>query len=158
MRFGPQRRAIFGYRNIKKVVRTGQFFNILTCKRAPRYSGVQILRVRPSKSGPNPSSFFFCILMCKRAARHTGAQFFHIPTSKSRPNPSVFSHVELNMRFAPQRRAIFPLNRYLRTRRFTEPTFRFFDPAEPQIIAQSIAKTEHFGTFLTFRTSVSCFF
>ena len=66
MCFAPQRRAIFATSQLQKMVRTRQFFSILTLK-------------------------------C--ASRHSGVQFF-----------------------------ISPLNSYLHTRRFTEPTFR---PSRP---------------------------
>ena len=49
---------------------------------------------------------------------------------KSGPLPSVFWHFDFEMSFSLQRRAIFhfPLNSYLRTRRFAEPTFRLSWP------------------------------
>ena len=62
------------------------------------------------------------ILTWKCASRHNGVQFF-------------ISH----------------LASWLRTRRFSEPTFR---PPEPQIIG----KTQCFATFLPFRASASSFF
>ena len=62
------------------------------------------------------------ILTFKCASRHNGVQFF-------------ISH----------------LARWLRTRRFSEPTF---DPPEPQIIRQ----TQCFATFLLFRAPASFFF
>ena len=62
------------------------------------------------------------ILTWKCASRHNGVQFF-------------ISH----------------LASWLRTRRFSEPTFR---PPEPQIIG----KTQWIATFLPFRASVSSFF
>ena len=99
-----------------------------------------------------------CILTCKCASRHSRAPFFNIWTSKMAPRMWCFVHFDLQMCFAPQRRAIFQhpnfkkcsdtvsflafslpnvlfataachfftclLNSYLRTRRFSEPTFR----------------------------------
>ena len=52
-------------------------------------------------------------------------QFFHIWTSKSGPELVCFVHFDLKTCFSLQRRAIFHFssNSYLRTRRFTEPTF-----------------------------------
>ena len=47
------------------------------------------------------------ILTCKCASRHSGVRFFDICGSKSGPYPSFFSHFHLQMRFRPQRRAIF---------------------------------------------------
>ena len=71
----------------------------------------------------------FNILTWKCASRHNGVHFFNISTSKSGPNVVCFVHFDLEMCFAPQRRAIFhlssgPLASWLRTRRFSEPTFR----------------------------------
>ena len=65
---------------------------------------------------------FFALLTSKCASRHKGVQFFN-------------SH----------------LARWLRTRRFSEPTF---DPPEPQIIGN----TQCSAAFLPFRASASSFF
>ena len=98
------------------------------------------------------------ILTSKCASRHNGVHFFDIGTSKSGPTLVCFAHFDLEMCFAPQRRALFrqlnfqkwsdPLGvlslftwkcasrhngvqfflshlaSWLRTRRFSEPTFR----------------------------------
>ena len=98
------------------------------------------------------------ILTSKCASRHNGVHFFDISTSKSGPTRRCFVHFDLEMCFAPQRRALFrhlnfqkwsetpsvlyiltwkcasrhngvqffisPLASWLRTRRFSEPTFR----------------------------------
>ena len=66
------------------------------------------------------------ILTWKCASRHNGVHFCDIATSKSGPRPSVFNTFDFEMCFAPQRRAIFiaPVASWLRTRRFSEPTFR----------------------------------
>ena len=50
------------------------------------------------------------ILTCKCASRHNGVHFFDISTSKSAPRPRCFVHFDLQMCFAPQRRAIFHLS------------------------------------------------
>ena len=50
------------------------------------------------------------ILTWKCASRHNGVHFFDISTSKSGPRPSVFNTFDLEMCFAPQRRAIFHLS------------------------------------------------
>ena len=99
-----------------------------------------------------------CIFTCKCASRHSRVPFLNIGTSKSGPRMWCFTHFDLQMCFAPQRRAIFghrnfqngsdnevfctfwlanvlrataachfsPVcqNSYLRTRRFSEATFR----------------------------------
>ena len=47
------------------------------------------------------------ILTWKRASRHNGVHFFDIVTSKSGPKLRCFVHFDLEMCFAPQRRALF---------------------------------------------------
>ena len=48
------------------------------------------------------------ILTCKCASRHSGVPFLAIGTSKSGPRVWCFTHFDLQMCFAPQRRAILP--------------------------------------------------
>ena len=48
------------------------------------------------------------ILTYKCASRHSGVPFFQIATSKMAPPLRCFVHFDLQMCFAPQRRAIFP--------------------------------------------------
>ena len=101
---------------------------------------------------------FLTLLTSKCASRHNGVRFFDIATSKSGPRMVCFVHFDLEMCFAPQRRALFRhlnfqkwsaplvllsiltwkcasrhngvqlfishLASWLRTRRFSEPTFR----------------------------------
>jgi len=58
---------------------------------------------------------------------HNGVPFFDISTSKTCMRPSVFYTIDFDICFAPQRRAIFfisHLAKWLRTCRFSEPTFR----------------------------------
>ena len=50
------------------------------------------------------------ILTWKCASRHNGVHFFDISTSKSGPTLVCFVHFDLEMCFAPQRRAIFHLS------------------------------------------------
>ena len=47
------------------------------------------------------------ILTWKRASRHKGMHFLDITTSKSGPSMVCFVHFDLEMCFAPQRRALF---------------------------------------------------
>ena len=47
------------------------------------------------------------ILTSKCASRHNGVHFFDISTSKSGPALLCFLHVDFEMCFAPQRRALF---------------------------------------------------
>ena len=50
------------------------------------------------------------ILTSKRASRHNGVHFFDISTAQSGPHLVCFAHFDLQMCFAPQRRAIFHLS------------------------------------------------
>ena len=70
--------------------------------------------------------FFFTLLTSKCASHHYGVHFFIISTSESAPASVCFVHFDLQMCFAPQRRAIFHLSsgQLVRTGRFSEPTFR----------------------------------
>ena len=58
-----------------------------------------------SKKAQNPQ--FFTLLTWKCASRHNGVHFFDISTSKSGPRMVCFVHFDLEMCFAPQRRALF---------------------------------------------------
>ena len=111
-------------------------FNILTCKCASRHSSVQFFDIKPPKSGPYPSvfphfdlqicfapqpraifqhrnvqngsdtvSFWHFHLQC--ASRHSRVPFLNIGTCKMAPRMWCFAHFDLQMCFAPQRRAIF---------------------------------------------------
>ena len=57
------------------------------------------------KSGP--SMWCFYILTWKCASRHNSVHFFDISTSKSASKLVCFVHFDLEMCFAPQRRALF---------------------------------------------------
>ena len=108
----------FSTAQLPKVVRMWGVFSFFTCKCAWRHNGVHFFDIATSKSGPelvcfvhfdfdmctfSPSKLpkmvrswcVLCILTSKCASRHNGVQFF-------------ISH----------------LARWLRTRRFSEPTFR----------------------------------
>ena len=52
----------------------------------------------------------FNMLTSKCASRHNGVHFFDISTSKSAPSMVCFVHFDLEMCFAPQRRATFHLS------------------------------------------------
>ena len=55
----------FSTSELQKVLRTRQFFNILTCKCASCHSGVPFFHIWTSKSGPYPSVFWhFDLQMC----------------------------------------------------------------------------------------------
>ena len=57
------------------------------------------------------------ILTSKCASRHNSVHFFDISTSKSGPELVCFVHFDLEMRFAPQRRALF---RHLNFQKWSE--------------------------------------
>ena len=57
------------------------------------------------------------ILTSKCASRHNGVHFFDISTSKSGPRMVCFVHFDLEMCFAPQRRALF---RHLNFQKWSE--------------------------------------
>ena len=129
---------------LQKMLRTCQFLNILSCKCAPRYSGVQFFDIETSKSGPSMLCFVhfgltnellattechfatsplpkvvracrvLYILTYKCASRYDGVPFCDIATSKSGPSMLCFVHFDLQMCFSLERRAI------LRHRNFQE--------------------------------------
>ena len=88
MCFAPQQRALFRHLNFQKLSENGVFWCVLY------------------------------ILTSKCASRHNAVHFFNISTSKSAPNPSVFNTFYFQMRFAPQRRALF---RHLNFQNCSEP-------------------------------------
>ena len=89
------------------------------------------------------------ILTWKCASRHNGVHFFDISSAKGGPSTRCFAHFDLQMCFAPQRRAIF----HLSSGQLALPSL-LFDPPEPQIIG----KTQCFATFLPFHASAPSFF
>ena len=141
----------FSTSQLQKVVREWRVLYILTSKCASRHNGVEFFRPN-FKKWSEPISFlafwlqnvllataacnfftsqlqkvvwdrqFFSILTWKCASRYSGVQFF-----------------------------MSPLDSYLRTRRFTEVTFR------PSRLTNHW-QTQHFATSLTFRTCWPSFF
>ena len=88
-----------------KVVREWCVLYILTWKCASRHNGVHFFDIWTSKSGPRPSVFnTFDLEMCFAPQRRA---LFDIGTSKSGPRMVCFVHFDLEMCFAPQRRALF---------------------------------------------------
>ena len=183
MCFAPQRRALFRHRNFQKssdteVFSTFSLRNVLRATTACTFSTSQLPKVVRT-----PGVFY--ILTWKCASRHNGVHFFDISTSKSGPNPWCFVHFDLEMCFAPQRRALF---RHLNFQKWSGPgvfcTFwlgnvlrattacnfsSLIRPAgsAPAALAsllfdcpepQIIGKTQCFATFLPFRASASSFF
>ena len=124
MCFAPQRRALFRHLNFQKwsgagVFSTFRLRNVLRATTACTFSTSQLPKVVRRWC-------VFYISTWKSASRHNCVHFFYISTSKSGPNLVCFVHFDLEICFAPQRRAIFHLSsgHWLRTHRFSEPTFR----------------------------------
>ena len=105
MCFAPQRRALFRHLNFQKWSENGVFCtfwlgNVLRATTACAFSTSQLPKVVRT----------WCvlyILSSKCASRHNGVHFFDISTSKSGPKLRCFVHFDLEMCFAPQRRALF---------------------------------------------------
>ena len=130
----------FSTSELQKVVRDRQFLTLLTSKCASRHNGVHFFDIATYKSGPTLVCFVhFDLQMCfapqrrtlfrhlnfqkwsdivcvlyiltwKCASRHNGVHFFDIATYKSGPKLVCFVHFDLEMCFAPQRRALFHLS------------------------------------------------
>ena len=108
MCFAPQRRALFRHRNFQKWSGPGVFCtfslgNVLRATTACTFSTSQLPKVVRT----------WCVLYIltwKCASRHNGVHFFNILTSKSGPSMVCFVHFDLEMCFAPQRRATFHLS------------------------------------------------
>ena len=74
--------------------------NVLRATTACTFSTSQLPKVVRDRQ-------FLTLLTWKCASRHNGVRFFDISTSKSGPRPPVFNTFDLEMCFAPQRRALF---------------------------------------------------
>ena len=116
MCFAPQRRALFQHLNFQKWSKAEVFCtfwlgNVLRATTACTFSTSQLPKVVRE----------WCVLYIltwKCASRHNGVHFFNISTSKSGPNPWSFVHFDLEMCFAPQRRALF---RHRNFQKWSEP-------------------------------------
>ena len=105
MCFAPQRRALFPHRNFQKwrehvVFCTCSLRNVLRATTACTFSTSQLPKVVRQWCA-------LYTLTSKCASRHNGVHFFDISTSKSGPTMVCFVHFDFEMRFAPQRRALF---------------------------------------------------
>ena len=174
----------FSTSQLPKVVRTWCVLYILTWKCASRHNGVHFFDTFSTSEPPKVvrDRQFLTPLTWKCASRHNGVHFFDIATSKSGPELRCFVHFDLEMCFAPQRRALF---RHRNFQKWSGPevfcTFWLGNvlrattvcnfssllwPAgsAPAALAsllfdppepQIIGKTQCFATFLPFRASVS---
>ena len=182
MCFAPQRRALFRNSTSQppKVVRTWCVLYIFTSKCASRHNGATSQLPKVVRT--------WCVLYIftwKCASRHNGVHFLDISTSKSGPNLVCFIHFDLQMCFAPQRRALFRhlnfqkwsdigvfctfwLGNVLRaTTACTFSSLIWPAGSAPAALAsllfdppepQIIGKTQWIATFLPFRASASSFF
>ena len=108
MCFAPQRRALFRHLNFQKwsdngVLCTYSLGNVLRATTACTFSTSQLPKVVRQWCA-------LYIFTWKCASRHNGVHFFDISTSKSGPTMVCFVHFDLEMCFAPQRRAIVHLS------------------------------------------------
>ena len=115
MCFAPQRRALFRHLDFQKWSGPGVFCtfwlgNVLRATTACTFSTSQLPKVVRDRQ-------FFTLLTWKCASRHNGVHFFDISTSKSGPKLRCFVHFDLEMCFAPQRRALF---RHLNFQKWSE--------------------------------------
>ena len=116
MCFAPQRRALFRHLNFQKWSENGVFCtfllgNVFRATTACTFSTSQPPKVVRDRQ-------FLTLLTSKCASRHNGVHFFDISTSKSGPELVCFVHFDLEMCFAPQRRALF---RHLNFQKWSEP-------------------------------------
>ena len=93
----------------QKRLKTLTFFTLLTSKCASRHNGVHFFDTFSTSEPPKVvrDRQFLTLLTWKCASRHNGVHFFDITTSKSGPELRCFVHFDLEMCFAPQRRALF---------------------------------------------------
>ena len=115
MCFAPQRRALFGHLNFQKWSDAGVFCtfwlrNVLRATTACTFSTSE-----PPQVARTCGALY--ILTSKCASRHNGVHFINIRTSKSGPTLVCFAHFDLEMCFAPQRRALF---RHLNFQKWTD--------------------------------------
>ena len=184
MCFAPQRRALFRHLNLQKWSEHGVFCNTFDFEMCFAPQRRALFRHRNFQKWSEP--LVFCTFWFRNVLRATTAcTFFDIATSKSGPTLRCFVHFDLEMCFAPQRRALF---RHLNFQKWSENgvfcTFWLRNvlrattactfssliwPAgsAPAALAsllfdppepQIIGKTQCFATFLPFRASVSSVF
>ena len=108
MCFAPDQRALFRHVNFKKcsepgVLCTFWLGSLLHATTACTFSTSQLPKVFGTLCA-------LYILTSKCASHHNGVHFFDISTAKSGPHLVCFVRFDLQMCFAPQRRAIFHLS------------------------------------------------
>ena len=78
------------------------------------------------------------ILTSKCASRHNGVHFFDIATSKSAPMLKCFIHFDLEMCFAPQRRALFRHLKFQKWSRACAVKWRWSLSARPATCSKAL--------------------
>ena len=155
----------FCLRNVLRATTACTFFNISTSKSVPRMVCFVHFDFE-TRFAPQRRALFSTsqlpkavrhwgalqILTWKCASCHNGVHFFDISTSKSGPTLVCFVHLDLDMSFAPQRRALSSLiwPDGSAPAALSEPTFR---PPKPQSLENTVT-----ATFLPFRAPASSFF
>ena len=104
MCFAPQRRALFGHVNFQRWSENGVLCafwlgNLLRATTACTFSTCQLPKLRTCSVLRNLTS--------KCAPRHNGVHFLDMSTSKDGPRMVCFVRFDLEICFAPQRRALF---------------------------------------------------
>ena len=114
----------FSTSQLPKVVRDRQFFTFLTSKCASRHSDVHFFDITTCKSAPNPSALTHLTWKC--ASRHNGVIF--LTSQLLKVLRSWGALYILTWKCASRHNGvqllISHLASWLRTRRFSEPTFR----------------------------------
>ena len=138
----------FSRSELPKVFRTPSVFNILTS----RHNGVHFFDISTAKSGPELVCFVhFDLKMCFAPQRRALFSTSQVPKVVRTPSVLCILTSKCASRHNGVQFFISPLARWLRTRRFSEPTFR---PSR----ATNHWKTQCFATFLPFHASASSFF
>ena len=107
MCFAPQRRALFRHLSLQKwsgaeMFCTFSLGNVLRATTACTFSTSQLPKVVRTCG-----VLYILTWTLTCASRHNGVHFFDIATSKSGPTLVSFVYFDLDMCFAPQRRALF---------------------------------------------------
>ena len=112
--------STFSTSSRQKRLKTLSFFTLLTSKCASRHNSVHFFDTFSTSETPKVvrDRQFLTLLTSKCASRHNGVHFFDISTSKNGPRLVCFVHFDLEMCFAPQRRALF---RHLNFQKWSEP-------------------------------------
>ena len=113
----PEWRALFQHLDFQEWSRSGVFlhaFTILTLTCASRHNSVHFFDISTSENG------VFCTFCLQHVLAPQRRALFDISTSKGAVNLGRFVHFVFNMCFV----LVSHPTRWLRTRRFSEPTFR----------------------------------